>query len=1192
MKPLKSLFSIIPYFKSSAKFVVCLVCSVYMISLNAQGVVDYDWKQVPLGGGGYIIGMKIHPDDGDIRYFRTDIGGAYKWNQADQKLEQLIFFGNEKSHYYGVAGIALDPNNTNRVILAVGRYCDPSNTAILVSNDRGDTWSQEIVPGDTGANIYFASNGGRGCSGGGSDQDRQGAPIALNPNDPNELWIGSRGTGLWSLNISNEAFSQVAAPQIPNDVFPYSIRTVEFHPGQAQYLFIAYAGQGLYRLDVSNNTVLTINTSADIKEISDLSISKNGDYILMACKRKGIFKATNILSAAPTVYKVLDYTGVDRGDDEAFLTVTCDPENNANAVTAFSDWAALSTIRTTSNSGENWTNGLTGVPVDNIYPWHQSGEGSHISQLRYDPDNSTGLYFTSWFTSYYTADYTANPIEWTNQYAKGHEEAVITDISTFPANVQQKFLGITAGDQTGFLYSSIADCDYPDSEVSDDFDDDTNQIKGTSMDYCYSDSDHLIVATTRYWDDSYNNAGELVKENTGNIFRSTDGGASFFKSSNYDETLGRSVVAVSSDDPQRVLIANQEGLWYSTDHGATFTNSTNSNADNGVCTAGDPISATGWGHANTSAVNTSVFSTVRPIAGDKVLGCVMYFYDRNDGSFHVSTNYGEQFFKVYDGFPDFNGNRWRHKTRVIPVPDHARHVWINFKDDVFYTTDAGQSWTRVNDVQQAEALAIGKQMTNGTYPTIFLFGKANNDSTFGYYRSIDMGATWDLIHDPADKENWGSVKVMGADMDVEGRVYFSAGGLGLLYGDDPAAASCDPVNVLSNPGFENGFTDWDPRTGGAATATFTTVSSPVAAEAVWSAQIDVVNQGANYWDIQLKRSPISILAATEYKLTFDARTLTGVAAMRFGSNTANGNNFVMSGMANLTDSWQSFSTVFSSASSTDIFLAFNFGDLSGRYFIDNVRLSENCPCEDADNDTVCDEDDQCPGFDDLIDEDGNGTPDGCDQIVNCELVSNGAFDDAFSDWELKMFSTAMGNASLAANGFAKIEINATGTSNWHLGLRQYGILLQQSETYEVRYDAYADANRSIDIILTDTGGSQYAYHANTLTTVPTSYTYQFTMGANTTSNALVNLNVGANPNSVYFDNVSIQNIACDGCMQSLSILDEEIYQGEYQVATTIESNGRVNQSSQVIFKANEIILDSDFEVTSLAIFDAVISPCQ
>ena len=1177
---------------SLAKFVLSLVCNAYLISSFAQGNVDYNWKQVPIGGGGYIIGMQVHPLDGNVRYFRTDIGGAYRWNDLTKKLDQLLFFAYEKSQYYGVGGIALDPSDPNKLILAVGRYCDPAQTAILISNDKGLSWSKEIVPGDTGANIYFASNGGRGCDNTVNDKDRQGSPIVLNPSDPNELFIGSRGTGLWSLNISNESFTNVGAPTIPNTVFPNSIRTLEFHPVNSNLLFIAYAGEGIFRANILNNTYQALNTTADVKEVSDLSISKDGDYMLLACKRKGIYKAINLTSASPVFNKVLDYTGVDRNDDEAFLTVTCSPDNNDLAVTAFSDWAALSTVRFTYNSGADWTNGIAGETFDNIYPWHTSGEGSHVSQFRFDPNNTTGLYFTSWFTTYYTPDYTADPIQWTNKYSKGHEEAVITDILTFPKNIQDNFLGITGGDQTGFLYSSIDDCNYPNAEINDQFDTAIDQVKGGSMDYCFSDSDYLVVSTMRYWDDTKDNNGVVTKENTGNIYRSTDGGLSFSASSDYDKTLGKSIVAVASDNPQRVVIVNQDGLWYSSDQGDNFTHSENTNIDLGVCTIGNRIDDQGAADVYAATINTSVFSTVRSLAGDKVLGCVFYFYDRNDGSFHVSTDHGETFFKVYDGFPDFNGDKWRHKTRVTPVPNHAKHVWINFRNDLFYTTDAGENWTRLSNVQKAETFVIGKQMAIGSYPTLFLFGKANNDAIFGYYRSVDMGATWDLIHDPIDKENWGSVRVMGADMDVEGRVYVSASGLGLIYGDDPIVnLNCDDTNVLSNFSFENGYTDWQTRTGGNAVANFNTVNNPVASEGTLSAEVEVLTQGANHWDIQIKRNNIFLEGNTEYRLTFDARTLSGAVNMKYGGNTTVGNNFVFSGTAALSIGWKTYSIVFTPSNTEDIYLAFNYGDISGTFYLDHVRLSENCPCVDSDNDTVCDDIDACPGFDDLLDANGDGVPDGC-EVINCELVNNGDFMNAMTGWELKSFSSATGNVSVTANGYAKIDITNTSTSNWHLGLRQYGILLEENESYEVSFTAYADANRNIDIIITDKNGSQYSYHPESLTNTPTVYTYQFTMNSTTNSNALMNVNVATNTSSVYVDDVSIQKLNCDGCIYALQLDDHDIYNGSYQVETLIESNGKVIVPNDVIFKAAEVLLGADFEVVNSATFEVILEPCQ
>ncbi len=42
-------------------------------------------------------------------------------------------------------------------------------------------------------------------------------------------------------------------------------------------------------------------------------------------------------------------------------------------------------------------------------------------------------------------------------------------------------------------------------------------------------------------------------------------------------------------------------------------------------------------------------------------------------------------------------------------------------------------------------------------------------------------------------------------------------------------------------------------------------------------------------------------------------------------------------------------------------------------------------CNDADADSVCDRDDRCPGFDDAVDSDGDGLPDGCDACPNDPL---------------------------------------------------------------------------------------------------------------------------------------------------------------------------------------------------------------
>src|SRR5262245_41089441 len=93
-----------------------------LLSLSAAPAADasYTWKPVRLGAGGFVTGLVVHPLDPEVRYSRTDVGNAYRWDtEAREWIPMVVHDGKtglpssvavapSKS---GVEALAVDPQD-------------------------------------------------------------------------------------------------------------------------------------------------------------------------------------------------------------------------------------------------------------------------------------------------------------------------------------------------------------------------------------------------------------------------------------------------------------------------------------------------------------------------------------------------------------------------------------------------------------------------------------------------------------------------------------------------------------------------------------------------------------------------------------------------------------------------------------------------------------------------------------------------------------------------------------------------------------------------------------------------------------------------------------------------------------------------------------------------------------------------
>jgi len=143
-----------------------------------------------------------------------------------------------------------------------------------------------------------------------------------------------------------------------------------------------------------------------------------------------------------------------------------------------------------------------------------------------------------------------------------------------------------------------------------------------------------------------------------------------------------------------------------------------------------------------------------------------------------------------------------------------------------------------------------------------------------------------------------------------------------------------------------------------------------------------------------------------------------------------------------------------------------------------------------------------------------------------DSVFNGRIDQGSLGWTFNTWGgTAQGSV---VNGEYKIDISALGTANSSIQLIQNGIILTQGKSYQVSFDAYASANRTLEANVEQDVNPWTSYlpilKSFDLTTTKSTYSYTFTMTNTTDSSGRISFNAGASTTSLFLDNISIKEV--------------------------------------------------------------------
>lgn len=682
---------------------------------------DWSYGQVAIGGGGYVTGI-INTCEAGLFYARTDVGGAYRWDNGDNAWTALNYdISDDDKGLLGIDGIAADPSNAANVYLAAGTsYFSNGKTCILVSHDYGEHFRQVDVSG-----LIKADGNGMGRG--------NGERIAVDPSDGNIIYCGGRTGGLIRSTDAGVTWQKVESFPVTSTKNGNGINIILFDKNKKRiYVGVSESNaDNIFYSDDSGetwNVLPPVNDSVKKYMPQRFDLDSKGNLFVSYGNHEGPWN-----SAAGTLCKYNPEENISEEIEVVSWTVgdiLIDPDNDDNILLVTSQvWmeqpngAFGDKFIRSADGGKSWED-LEGkfTMSANGMDWISNAAIHWCSSLAYDSGNSSKILVNSG-NGIFACDniWDENPEFYFN--AKGIEEVVPEDIVSY-----KDYPLITAiGDYDGFIHEDIFK---------------SGERHSKQIGSCTS----IAVAALNH--DIWAKVGG--DESNQLLCYTTDGGKTWSDITN-------------SPDPSKVLFRGKLAL--TADGSALIWSPSNGSHTYRTENWGET-----WEEVEGIIGSQSVYLIGDTVNKDYVYGCC-------NSIVFVSSDGGKSFKRKYDTMSKYK--------RLAVSPENEGVFYVPGGGmSLLKTTDHGDNFSLVPGLKYCEAVGLGKPKKEGDPYVVYVYGTPLDSDVKGIYMSENDGESWTRVNDDLHLfGGTGNGEFISGDMNVYGRCYMSTVGLGIVYCD-------------------------------------------------------------------------------------------------------------------------------------------------------------------------------------------------------------------------------------------------------------------------------------------------------------------------------------------------------------------------------------------------------------------------